>query len=495
VTLAGRLSRWLALGVAFLTLAGGLASAAFTSRRLWVEFDERLQDKANGLMSLAEQYQGKIEFDFADQFMPEYSVREPREYYQLTSPEAGFAQASRSLGDLHLDPPAALGDSPLFLDTLLPDGRPGRAAWVRFAPQMEEEDDPFARGVLAERPEYSGGPVEAVLFVGRGTEEVRETIRDLVIGHTLTTLAVAVLAALLVRALVRRGLAPLGSIATQIERIDERSLEAGVELAPPDAGELQPIVARLNQTNRRLGQAFERERRFASDVAHELRTPIAELQGMADVGERWSNDPTTARQFLGNVGTVARRMDRLVSSLLELGRAEAHPTGGAAGERRAVPLARLVDDAVLLAGPLAESRRVAIEVDVPADRFETTDPERFAIVLSNLVDNAVEYAPEGSQVRIGAGGHADVAAQPGHRVVLEVSNPAPDLEPADLARLFERLWRKDVARADRRHAGLGLALARAVAHNLGYAIEARLGADRLLTMRLESPSGAADSRR
>jgi hypothetical protein len=157
MTLAGRLSRWLALAVALLTLAGGLASAAFTSRRLWNEFDERLQDKANGLMSLAEQYQGKIEFDLADQFMPEYSVGQPREYYQLTSEATGFAQAARSLGDLRLEPPAGLGATPSFSDVVLPDGRPGRALWVRFSRGARSPSGPAIRVAPSRRSCSSGG--------------------------------------------------------------------------------------------------------------------------------------------------------------------------------------------------------------------------------------------------------------------------------------------------------------------------------------------------
>jgi len=121
---------------------------------------------------------------------------------------------------------------------------------------------------------------------------------------------------------VRSGLKSLGRLANQAGQITASSLDTRFDLAHvPD--ELQPIYEKLNDLLGRLDDAFGRERRFTANVAHELRTPVAELRALSEVALRWPGDEKSAAQSFREVSTITRRMESVVTTLLALARSEA----------------------------------------------------------------------------------------------------------------------------------------------------------------------------
>jgi two-component system sensor histidine kinase QseC len=178
-------------------------------------------------------------------------------------------------------------------------------------------------------------------------------------------------------------------------------------------------------------------------------------------------------------------MDRIVSNLLELAR---HDEGRAQVGPSQVVLRTVVDSAwAPLERPArAKGMRLAHEVDDSI--VLTTDRDKLLLILSNLFANAVSYSPEGSTVQC----RAQLVRG---RLRLEVSNPAPDLEAADLEVMFDRFWRKDAARSGDRNLGLGLALVRAFADLLELKIEAELGPEGRLSIALVASPGSASSAR
>ena len=134
----------------------------------------------------------------------------------------------------------------------------------------------------------------------------------------------AVLNVIAVFLIVRRSLNPLRTLASCTREIGPDNLH----LRLPTNGlptELTPICSCVNDLLDRLDQAFKRERRFTSDVAHELRTPIAELRALAEVASRYPNDPEFARNALRDAVGVAKQMQSLVTTLLALVRSERTP--------------------------------------------------------------------------------------------------------------------------------------------------------------------------
>jgi two-component system sensor histidine kinase QseC len=271
--------------------------------------------------------------------------------------------------------------------------------------------------------------------------------------------AAALLAAVLAWRALAVGLRPVDAIAAQLGQLDARNLGARIRLDATPM-ELAPIVDQVNGLLARLEESFERERRFAANVAHELRTPIAELRTLAEVGSQWPEDPVSIARFFGDVHEIAGRMERLVANLLLLARCEA---GVEAVERAPVRLRGLVEETWSKLAARAATKGAELRLDVTPDVVADSDPGKLQIILANLLDNAVSHARPATPIRC-------ASAQADGGFELEISNAAEPLARADLARLTEPFWRKDQARSAADHAGLGLSLVSALAKLTGLAV-------------------------
>ncbi|MBI5517127.1 MAG: PAS domain-containing protein [Deltaproteobacteria bacterium] len=222
------------------------------------------------------------------------------------------------------------------------------------------------------------------------------------------------------------------------------------------------IVAVLSDVTelRRL----ERIRRdFVANVSHELRTPVAAVRAATETLLSGALDRAdTAREFVGIVDRHAERLHRLVEDLLELSRLES-------GEVRHLPEPVRLRDAVTRALELfslavkARGTRLTASVDPAVDCVEAT-AHALEHILSNLVDNAIKYSPEGATVRVTAAPHGD-------RVRLSVVDTGPGVEARHLPRLFERFYRADKSRSrDLGGTGLGLAIVKHLAEAIGATV-------------------------
>lgn len=274
-----------------------------------------------------------------------------------------------------------------------------------------------------------------------------------------------------VRFVVRDGLSPLRQIADEIASIDGASL-GGRFRDDRVPGELQPIVNRLNRLMERLQASFTRERRFSADLAHEIRTPLAEAKAIAETAVNWPDEGGTAAWR--DVVASAERMEAVVHAMMQLARIESEPPATA---NEAFPLAPLVDELWADHAAMAETRRVRLRSELGGDAVARGDRAWWGILLGNLLGNAAEYADPDSEVVVSLR-HDDT------RRVLTIANRASGLETADVGHLFERFWRADGARAESTHCGLGLSLAMACAEALGQRLEASLEEDHRLEMRV-----------
>jgi signal transduction histidine kinase len=447
------------------TIGGGLY--LLVRGLLTAHFDAALGEKAQVLAGLMKQENGTFELELAESPMPEFERAVAPEYFQLWLSERVF-QRSRSLGGGGLPRPTDAALS--FADLPLPDGRAGRAASLRFPVRVDTE---------------GGGPIPAeptwaALVVARGREPLDQALRSVRRALELAGLLLLLGVPLVVGAVVRRGLRPLDQMAERASRIDAGSLDTRFALADLPV-ELHPIAGRLNDLLERLSGAFERERRFSADVAHELRTPIAELRTLAEVALQFPGSAEPGGQFQDVLG-AALQMDALVGTLLTLARCEA---GRQPVAREVVDLSRALEEAWT---PLAEKARAkALRVQRSApELFVITDRLMLGSILGNLLANAVEYAPAGGELTCEV-----LRADDGLELI--VANTNPGLGREDLTHVFEPFWRKDAARSDGRHGGLGLSLAAAFARLIGAELRLELAADRVrASLSLRRPSGPAD---
>lgn len=229
-------------------------------------------------------------------------------------------------------------------------------------------------------------------------------------------------------------------------------VEILTELAGSALREIKLRAALLEaETQSRAAQEAARSReQVLAVVAHDLRTPLNFFQmGVQLVAEDLS--AAENKELLERMGRAVGQMGRLIEDLLERSKIEA---GGVAVQVRAVPTETLLRDALAILEPLAKRHSVRLTVNaeegLPA---VLADYERILRVFSNLVVNAVKFSPVDSDVRV-------TASRRGERVRFAVIDSGEGIAAEHLERLFDRFWQAD--RADRRGAGLGLAIAKAI---------------------------------
>jgi two-component system, OmpR family, phosphate regulon sensor histidine kinase PhoR len=198
-------------------------------------------------------------------------------------------------------------------------------------------------------------------------------------------------------------------------------------------------------------------RDFVANVSHELRTPVASVRSAAEtVRMAMSTDPKAADQFLEIIERNARRLGELIADLLDLSRLESNEFRL---NLEPVDLAAAIDKSI---APFAEryaARHIEVKVDVERDcPSPMADKHGLDRVLSNLIDNALKYCPEGSTVVVSSGAIDGIRGMDG-KVRIAVSDNGPGIEARHLPRLFERFYRIDYGRGrDLGGTGLGLSI-------------------------------------
>ena len=443
-----RLTREL-LAVSLLLLGGGGLAFYLAARDELVEqFDATLRARALTLTTLTVREGARLHLEAADRVAREYSLARPRDFFEIWDEAGSPVLRSESLESADLPRPAEATDRRLIWNVALPHGRSGRALALRFQPRREEDE---GRGP-------AGG--DALLVVAITREGLDEALRELLLIASVG--GVCLLGAIVwgVPRVLRRGLHPLDEMAEQVAAIRADSLALRLPVGELPA-ELGPIAARLNDLLGRLEASFERERRFSADLAHELRTPIAELRSLAECALKWpdAREASTDRDVLAST----QHMETLVTQLLALARGEQ-------GQLQARPVEFRLDEAVReawapFAGRAAD-RGLKVGFELPAAGV-TADPFLLRSILHNLFDNAVNYTPAGGEIWVGL-----LAAGSGAH--LSLCNTVDALEAADVPLMFDRFWRKEAARSGQQHLGLGLSLAQTFARAMGWSLTAAL---------------------
>jgi two-component system sensor histidine kinase QseC len=466
-SLRARLTVWLLAGTGLLLVAGGLLLDRVISSRLRREYDAALLDKARSLVTLTEQQDGKIWLELSYDFMPELAAARNPAYFQLWLSDGSVVERSRSLAgrDLPLRG-LPVGQSRLRSLTL-PDGRHGREVEISFHPRSEQEE------LLQESSGHSGSDhketgATATLAVAVGREDLDALLASLRVTLTAVVLGLLGGTALLVRALVGVGLAPLDDLARRLEEMDADSL--GRELEMEDApAELVPVVHHLKGLLARLEASFARERSFSANLAHELRTPLAELRAVTEVALKWPEDPSSWEESLAEIRGIGLQMERLVVNLLALARCDARQQTVLKSE---VPLCEVAAGCWGSVAAEAAEKGVALRLAIPEELDVYTDREKLSLILSNLLANAVAYGSPGRPVTCSALMKGEGMGS--GEFALCIGNFTDALAPGDLPRIFDRFWRKDAARSGGLHNGLGLSLVSALCDVLGLRKEAQL---------------------
>ena len=253
--------------------------------------------------------------------------------------------------------------------------------------------------------------------------------------------------------LARKSFAPVTMMSLKARQIGAETLDERIEIGN-ERDELGFLAATLNGLLERLQLAFDSQRRFMADASHELRTPIAIIQGEADVALARDRDAGDYRETIEVMQRAARKLTRIVQNLFLLARGDAG--------RYPISMSRfyvgeVVADCIRGMRSVAQARGVALSCSAPEDIVVVADEELIHRLVLNLVENAVKFTQRGGTV------HVDVGAGGGN-CTIRVADTGPGIESADQSRIFERFFRGDRARPqDAGGAGLGLPIARWIA--------------------------------
>lgn len=351
---------------------------------------------------------------------------------------------------------------PCFANITMPDNTPGRAVGL----QTQLLGPPPGRHGLP--------PARLTTVVAASTAEIRRQLAFLAVLLAATTAAAMVVSTGVAWLVVGRGLRPLATAAQQIAALDETRLKQRI-LEHGAPREVAPVIRQLNGLLGRLDEAFDRERALTADVAHELRTPVAEIRAIAEIALARERDAGEYREALGETKDSITTLQGLIERLLVLARLEA---GQARAEVEAVALHPFVCKHWTQIQCRAAHRGITFENLCPPETIVSADPGLLEVVLSNVLSNAVAYAAEGGRITA-------EARRVGDRCQLSVANTGCVLSEDEAARVFDRFWRADAARSGRGlNCGLGLTIVRRAMEAMGGQAEAGISQDRRFILSL-----------
>src|SRR6266436_3676415 len=300
------------------------------------------------------------------------------------------------------------------------------------------------------------------------------------VGRNFALLFIAVLlggvvaSALIAIIVTRRGLRPLREMTESLGRIGPDQLKERIG-STGWPHELQPLAIAFDQMLKRLDDSFTRLSQFSADLAHELRTPIANMLGEAQVALTRDRTAADYRETIESTVAECERLSRIVDNLLFVARVDAarEPIARKQFDARAA-----VEKIAAFYQTVAEDRHVTISCS--GDEQICADPDLFERAVGNLLDNALRFTAEHCSIHI-------ALSKQNRGLEVAVSDTGSGIAPEHLPRVFDRFYRAESSRGSD-GAGLGLALVKSIVdlHGGSATIESEIG--RGTTVKLKFPA-------
>jgi two-component system, OmpR family, heavy metal sensor histidine kinase CusS len=267
--------------------------------------------------------------------------------------------------------------------------------------------------------------------------------------------------------IARRGMRPVEEIAGTLRRIGSSTLGERVKMAGLPS-ELALLASTFNQTLDRLEDAFARMARFSSDIAHELRTPIANLRGESEVALSRARSVTEYREVLESSLEECLRLSTMIDRLLFLARAENPETQI---QREQVNLTKELQNVCEFYEAAASDASIVLESVAPPTLIGYVDRTLLQRALSNLIENSLSHTGPGGHIRL-------EASSSNGSLMISVADDGCGIPAEHIPRVFDRFHRVDAARSQKNGgAGLGLSIVKSVAslHGGEAGIDSDLG--------------------
>lgn len=438
--------------------AFGIGTLRYTTDQLTKSFDAGLLANAEAIAMLVledPEEDHSLELEFSDEVMTRFARKKRPEVFSVLLPTGELIERSPSLKEVP-DWVSPVKEKVIHNFSHL--GIDYRGIVLPSRAQIED---------MEARDDRPGLPI--VVFYATSRDELDEDLQNIQTFIVLFAGLIFAVSAIMAYWIARVTLIPLHELASSASEIDATTLDRRfkVESMPVD---LQPLAETFNQLLARLEEAFERERRFSADVAHELRTPVAVLKSGIQSALLAPANSVADREALVELQEDAVRIEELCESLLLLSRSEVR------GEReqKAEPPCLRIEEFLHEAKATIESLRplereneslVELSLEGECPCWYQIDTDSVRRILTNLLENALRHGGKKVVVKI-----ILQLNELGMRVT--VQDNGPGIPKALQSRLFERFARADESRTrSTGGVGLGLAISKALAEQSGGSLE------------------------
>jgi two-component system, OmpR family, sensor kinase len=397
-----------------------------------------LREEANGLAGLyAEQALAALD---EERPPPTFATRELE---RTTGNELFYVGAP-----IQLEGAAILQELP---QSVVPQWREGKVTDFEFVPPGKRDTY-----VAVAHPLRLEGKVFGALVVAERKDELRDRWVTLVERLALALLVAVLVVGAVAVYLSRRITRPVLELADAADEVAGGNYAVAVPEVP-GGGEIEHLAQRFGQMASRLSEAEEQERNFLMSVSHELRTPLTAIRGHVEaLREGLADHPETRALSLDVIAAEAGRLERLVGDVLDLAKLDARRFTVL---REEVDMAQLLARAYTVHGDEARQRGIDYRADVAARPVIVSDGDRVLQIVSNLLDNAFRWTPDGGTIEL------SLRADDGS-VAVGVADTGPGIAASERERIFRPFWSRDGGGT-----GLGLAIASELAVALGGRIE------------------------
>jgi signal transduction histidine kinase len=413
-------------------------------------FDTALYGRALGVAALVRYSESPHpELVFDNSHVPRATSNGVADWFRIETQQGRVLASSHTFGgDAAM---ADKGDAWNFTTK----GTPYRAVRLRDVPVLDSEED------APKEPEtlqvvYAASTLEM-------KKDLDRALLSILLGGLLL-LAISVYASIHA---IEKGLWPLSELAASAGAISTRDWTLSVPPSAARVSEITPLASALSEMVNRLRSAFQQQRDFTSNAAHELRTPVAILKSTLQSLLQEPRSGEVYRSGISDALSDLARLELLLHSMLRLARAEQQVDETSVAERSRIDILGTCEAAIARLSPLAASRGATLSLTAPSEPLHVhAEPEDLEIVWANLIENAIRHGRPDSEVKV-------IAERRNGAVAVAVLDNGEGIPPADVPRMFDRFYRGDQSRSRESGGyGLGLAIAKAVVESCGGSISA-----------------------
>ena len=353
-----------------------------------------------------------------------------------------------------------------IIDYELPNGRDGRALISHFVAQKDDRN-----------PTHSAVFNTMTLAIAAPTAELNKVLIIIDVVFILTCVLGVFGVRYLVTRIVNKGLHPLHNLNDQIKLLDITGVAQTIE-SDFKVEEIEPIRNELNKFITVNQQLYSNEKRLTSDIAHELKTPIAELISLSEVAIRYPDDKRISDTYTSDVLNISQRMKTIVSNLLLLQRSSSSAMQLNAQNIMLNNLVNQIIDELTFKHPSIKTRlnnEISGELTLNVDEFSLNT------ILCNLIDNALFYGLPEAPIKL-------TAVNNSTNMSISVSNKVnKPLSGEQLTAIFDPLYQLDSSRTNNQRHGLGLSIVQSLCNLNGFTIKASNTENNTLTFILTLP--------